>query len=384
MKNIAIVLGTRPEVLKNYSIVKALERRGLPFCVLHIGQHDDPLMSSLVFEDLNYKPTEVFSEPFCIGTALDWVIKRLDALRVDLVLVNGDTTASLIGGLAALYSNRQLAHVEAGLRCYDQRMIEERIRIMVDSIANYLFTYTDSDTEMLLQRKDLRGSIHQVGNTTVDLIAELGDSLSEPACRKYAFVTLHRRELLCNAEALKNVLGALQAVSHRFNLMIFPVHPHTLSRMQSCGIMDEDYPGIQFCKPMLPMSALAHIKHADLVITDGGVIQEEAYLFGIPCITVRENTERHLTIKHGANVLTGVHHKRKIIQAIEQSLLKGRKKYPNIYGDPGVGDRIIDILLNCAPPAMFRAAFKIGTTPWPDFYRSTTTTTEETELPSSI
>jgi UDP-N-acetylglucosamine 2-epimerase (non-hydrolysing) len=352
MKKIAIVLGTRPEVLKNYSIVKALRRRNAPFCVLHTGQHNDPLMNSHIFQSFGYEPTEVFTKAYQVGAALDWVIDRLEVHKADLVLVNGDTTASLLGGLAALYTDRKLAHVEAGLRSYDRRMYEERHRIMVDTIANHLFTYTDTETQLLAQRRDLRGSIHKVGNTTVDLIEDFGPKLPKPAYRNYAFITLHRRELLNDPEKISVVLKALQTASAQFNLMFFPVHPHTLSRMRGYGIREDSYPGIRFIKPMLPLAALAHIKYSDLVITDSGVMQEEAYLFGIPCVTVRENTERPHTIQHGANILSGMGYN-EILQAIDTSRWKGCRRYPPVYGRPGAGERIVEILLNDAKPIHF-------------------------------
>lgn len=344
MIKIAIVLGTRPEILKNYSIVKSLRQKGAAFCVLHTGQHRDPLMSSQVFKDFFYEPTETFAGPYSFGAALDWLTSRLEALKVDLVLVNGDTAASLIGGLAALYTNRPLAHVEAGLRSYDRRMFEERNRIMVDSIADFLFTYSDVETELLTQRPDLKGSIYKVGNTTVDLIEDFGSKLPRPLYYNYAFITLHRRELVRDPDALTTILNALQDVSTLFKLMIFPVHPHTFKQMHKFGIKESNYPGIRFVKPMLPLSALSHIKHAKLIITDSGVVQEEAYLFGVPCVTVRDNTERQMTVKVGANIVSGIGYD-DVIMAVKSSLKNRLAMYPPIYGEPGVGDRITEILL---------------------------------------
>ncbi len=149
---IGIVLGTRPEIMKNCSVVKALSKRGIPFFVLHTNQHSDYRMQGNqhsdyrmqggFFEQMGYQADCVFPHKYQIGQAIDWVREMIRKLRLDLIIVNGDTAAALVGGIAAVYADAGLAHIEAGLRSYDKEMYEERNRIMVDALSHYLFTYT--------------------------------------------------------------------------------------------------------------------------------------------------------------------------------------------------------------------------------------------------
>lgn len=340
---VGIVIGTRPEVMKNYAIVKALREANLDFAVLHTNQHQDPLLREVVFAKMGYMPDFIYPRPYSIGAAIDWVCKIIRTQQIDLILVNGDTAASIVGAVAAVYSDVGLAHVEAGLRAYDNRMVEERNRIMVDSAAHYLFTYTQYHTEYLEKIKDLRGRIFNVGNTTVDLIHDFSAELVKPRTDAYAYITLHRKEFTDSRTRMVDVFTALNALADEFDAMIFPMHPRTRAAMKNYELSFDLLSRITVIDPVDPFASLSYEKFASLIITDSGCIQEEAYIFGVPCVTVRNNTERPETIKAGANVLTGFSPV-VIRDKICSQKSSGHQQFPPVYGDPGVGGRVIQTL----------------------------------------
>lgn len=340
---VGIVLGTRPEIIKNAPIVRALRERGMPFEVLHTNQHSDPAMHADIFTEMEYAPTRVMDGTYAIGRAIDWVRGVVRDVGVDLVLVNGDTAAALVGAVAAVYSDVGLAHVEAGLRSFDPEMCEERNRIMVDAAAHYLFAYTAADAEFLRGRPELRGRIHDVGNTTVDVIHDFADRLPQVDVRGHAFVTLHRKELTDRLGDLVGILGTLRDLRSLVSRVVLPLHPRTRDILERSGVGLEALEGLDVRPPMSPLRALAYQKHAALVVTDSGCMQEEAYLFGVPCVTVRPNTERHATLATGANVVCG-YRPHDVLAACRHQLSRTDATYPPLYGPPGAGRRIVAIL----------------------------------------
>jgi UDP-N-acetylglucosamine 2-epimerase len=342
---IAIIMGTRPEALKNYSIIKALKQSGIDHLVVHTNQHHDASLNSDIFSELRYGPDLVFERPYKIGTAIDWVCDIINENGVDTILVNGDTAAAFVGATAALYSDVQLVHVEAGLRSHDFLMVEERNRIMVDAIAHILITYTKKHAESLATDKNIRGRIYNLGNTSVDLINDFERVMIRPSTGKYAYITMHRKEFTDSKSKMKTVFDVLNNAAKNFDNAIFPMHPRTKNAMRQFGMHDDDYPWLRIIPPVLAMESLGFIKHATVVITDSGCIQEEAAIFGVPCVTIRDNTERPETVEAGANIVTGFE-RESIRDAIRiQTGKVGQVKFPPVYGAPGVGQRIVEILL---------------------------------------
>ncbi len=336
-------MGTRPEVMKNYAIAKALREANLDFVVLHTNQHQDPLLREVVFAKMGYVPDFIYPRSYSIGAAIDWVCDIIRTQQIDLILVNGDTAASIVGAVAAVYSDVGLAHVEAGLRAYDNRMYEERNRIMVDSAAHYLFTYTQHHADYLKKIPDLRGRIFNVGNTTIDLIRDFSAELVKPRSDTYAYITLHRKEFTDSRTRMVDVFTTLNALANEFDAMIFPMHPRTRAAMKDYNLSGNLLSRITVIDPVDPFASLSYEKFAALVITDSGCIQEEAYIFGVPCVTVRNNTERPETIKVGANVLTGFSPAVIRDKICSQKKL-GHQQFPPVYGDTGVGERIVQAL----------------------------------------
>ena len=340
---IGIVLGTRPEIIKNWSIVQALRRREVPHHVLHTNQHTALLMDGAVFSELEYAPDQRYEGIYSLGRAIDWVRACISELELELIVVNGDTAASLVGALGAVYSDVGVAHVEAGLRSYDREMYEERNRIMVDAAAHYLFTYTEQEADFLRQRPELRGRVFNAGNTTVDVIDAFASRLERPRPGRYAYVTLHRKELTDRPDVLVEVFGALAELAREVNEVVFPVHPRTRDVMERHRIPPSVLGDVVTTEPVGALASLAHVKHAAVVVTDSGCVQEEACILGVPCVTVRENTERGATLAIGANVLSGLK-RNNILACARYQIARTDRDWPAIYGSPGAGERIVDVL----------------------------------------
>jgi len=345
---VGIVLGTRPEVIKNGPIVAALRRRGVPHFVLHTGQHHDRSMHEAIFAEFDYAPDRVLEGGYELGRAIDWARATIAELDLDWVVVNGDTAAALVGALAAVYSDRRLAHVEAGLRSYDREMPEERNRIMVDAAAHLLLAYTEREADHLRGRPELRGEVVTVGNTTVDILAAFGDRLVRPRPGRFAYATLHRKELTDRPDAMRAAFRALAEVATLVDEVVFPMHPRTRDAMERHGVDRALLGAVRVLEPISGLDSLAHVRHAAVVLTDSGCVQEEACLLGTPCVTVRENTERVATIEIGANVLAGLTTER-IVACARAQLARADRSWPAIYGRPGAGERIVDLLLAKGP-----------------------------------
>jgi UDP-N-acetylglucosamine 2-epimerase len=342
---IAIVQGTRPEIIKNYSIVRALQRARIPHVIFHTNQHVEPMMRDQIYAQMRYAPTYLLPAPYALGTAIGWLQAEYERQSITHVIVNGDTAAALVGAVSAMYSGIGVSHVEAGLRARDTVMLEERNRIMVDAVASLLFAYTDYERKMLDDCPDIRGRVFLEGNTTVDVLADFIDRIGiPPVALPYVLVTLHRREFTSSRERMQLVFAALSQIARNYRCrVILPLHPRTADAVDRAGLRGQ-LENLTVLPPLKPFDALSYQKHALVVMTDSGCVQEEAYLLGVPCVTIRDNTERHLTISHNANRLTGFE-PRRILEAFEWAVDLEQKDWPEIYGKPGVGTRIVARIL---------------------------------------
>jgi UDP-N-acetylglucosamine 2-epimerase (non-hydrolysing) len=353
--SVAIVLGTRPEIMKNYSLVKALRESGARYRVLHTNQHADPDMQGAFFAQMGYSADAVLPMDYALGRAVDWVQQQLEDFAAKVVIINGDTAAALIGAVAGIYAGAKVAHVEAGLRSLDRRMREERNRVMVDNGADYLFAYTAAERDYLRGSPDIRGEVFLSGNTTVDLLHDFADQLSRPRPDRFAYVTLHRKEFTDHPAIMEQVFSALSTLAEDLPV-VFPMHPRTRQAMQQHGLAWDCLGEVEVVGPLPAFDSLSYEKHAEVIITDSGCMQEEAYLFNVPCVTVRENTERPGTLVDGANILSGFE-PRAILEAIDLQRARPRRPFPDLYGTAGAGQRIVAVLSErglvdqVAPPA---------------------------------
>jgi UDP-N-acetylglucosamine 2-epimerase (non-hydrolysing) len=301
-------------------------------------------MRDQIYAQLRYTPTHVLPGPYRLGTAINWLQSQYEREAITHVIVNGDTAAAVAGALAAMYSGLGVSHVEAGLRARDPVMLEERNRIMVDAIALLLFAYTDVEQETLQGSSDIRGKIFVVGNTTVDVLSDFHDRLgTRPLAEPYIYATLHRREFTSSAERMRLVFDALSDIASKHCPVILPLHPRTRDAVKRAG-MRRLMQKISVIPPLQPFQSLSYQKHAAVVMTDSGCVQEEAYMLGVPCVTIRDNTERTLTVANQANRVTGFD-RNNILNAFEWANNLKRRDWPEIYGRPGVGERIVACII---------------------------------------
>lgn len=312
-----LIAGARPNFVKVAPLMRALQEAGEEPFLVHTGQHYDWAMSESLFRDLGIPEPDanlgVGSGSHAVQTARvmtafeDW----LDANPVDQVVVLGDVNSTVACTLVAAKRGVPVAHVEAGLRSFDRGMPEEINRIVVDALAAWLFTpSTEGDANLLAEGVD-PSRIHMVGNIMVDsLLANLPRALQTDVRSRlevpvrYGLITLHRPALVDDADRLRGVLGALADIADELPLL-FPVHPRTRKRIADAGL-GEAAGSMRFVDPLGYLDFLNLQEGAALVLTDSGGIQEETTVLGVPCLTLRENTERPITITHGTNRLVGL------------------------------------------------------------------------------
>ncbi|MFC1911850.1 non-hydrolyzing UDP-N-acetylglucosamine 2-epimerase [Chloroflexota bacterium] len=353
--NIAIIIGTRPEIIKMAPIIRELERRNRTFFVLHTGQHYSYNLDRVFIEQLNLPKSKhnlhVRSDSSAVqtGKMLTRVGEVLQQEKPDIVLVEGDTNSVLAGALAAVKLHIKVGHVEAGLRSYDRSMPEEINRILVDHCSDLLFAPTENAMAILHGEGIPGDRIFMTGNTIVDSVyqnLEMGrdktDALNmlglQP--KKYFLATIHRQENVDNKVRFASILEGLEHVAEKFKTpVIYPIHPRSLSRMR---MFDLEPRKIKLIDPVDYFSFLQLESSASLVLTDSGGVQEEACILGVPCVTLRDNTERPETIEIGSNVLAGTLPE-KVLKYTE--LMLGKELgWKNPFGDGKAGERIVDII----------------------------------------
>jgi UDP-N-acetylglucosamine 2-epimerase (non-hydrolysing) len=350
-----VLIGTRPEIIKMAPIIRALERRRVDFFLLHTGQHYSYYLDKVFFEQLKLSQPkynlEVGSGSHAeqTGKMLIGVEKVLLKEKPGIILVEGDTNSVLAGALAAVKLKVKVGHVEAGLRSYDLQMPEEINRRLVDHCSDYLFAPTNKAKTTLLGEGLPEEAIFVTGNTIVDALYQnldiakrSGNALDTLKLRpkSYFLVTLHRQENVDNRARFASILKGLGSVSGRYNLpMVYPIHPHSRKKMDEFGLN----PGnLALVEPLDYFGFLQLESNARLILTDSGGVQEEACILAVPCVTLRDNTERPETIEVGANVLAGASPD-KILKCTDVMLRK-KNRWSNPFGDGKAGAKIVDIL----------------------------------------
>ena len=351
---IAIIVGTRPEIIKMSPIIRECRMRALDHFVIHTGQHYSFEMDQIFFQQLELPPPE-YQLNVGSGTHAEQTGKILPGIErilienpPDVVLVQGDTNTVLGGALAASKLNIPVGHVEAGLRSQDRRMPEEINRVLTDHMSRYLFAPTETARENLLQEGITSDWISVTGNSIVDAvwqnirIAEKKvDTLSNLNLerKKFFLVTAHRQENVDDPARLQGILDGIARVQEEFFLpVIFPAHPRTRKRIQEYS---PKINGIDVIDPIGFLEFLQLESNARLILTDSGGVQEEACILGVPCVTLRENTERPETVFVGSNRLAGTDPKK--ILAETKVMLSRNRLWNNPFGDGKTAERIVNL-----------------------------------------
>ncbi len=351
----AVVLGTRPEIIKMAPVIRELAARSADYIIVHTGQHYSYNLDRVFFEQLSLPDArynlEVGSGSHAEQTAriLISIEKVLLDERPDVVLVEGDTNSVLAGALAVAKLGIKLGHVEAGLRSYDRCMPEEINRILADLCADYLFAPTERAKTTLLGEGYPEAKIFVTGNTIVDAVQQNIKLAGEAShilkslrlkSKDYFLVTLHRQENVDDRTRFTQILAGLERVAAEFQQrVIYPIHPRSRKRMQEFGLS----PGkLELIEPVDYLAFLQLESNARLVLTDSGGVQEEACILHVPCVTLRDNTERPETVEVGASILAGASAE-EILRS--SRVMLGRKtSWENPFGDGKAARRIVDIL----------------------------------------
>lgn len=316
------VVGARPNFMKMAPIVRAAAGSDITLRLCHTGQHYDDNMSKVFFEDLELPRPDVYlgvgsgSHAAQTAVIMTEFEKVLADEQPDLVMVVGDVNSTLACSLVCAKLLVPVAHVEAGLRSFDREMPEEINRMVTDILSDLLFT-TSAEAEPNLLREGVAAEkIHFVGNVMIDSLdfylpkAESLDVLDRLGLTPggYGLVTLHRPSNVDDPDTFRGILEAMGKAGRRVPLL-WPVHPRTAKMIQTFGLDTEAY-GLRLVEPQGYLDFLRLMKDARLVLTDSGGIQEETTVLGVPCLTLRENTERPVTCEVGTNVLVGTNPER--------------------------------------------------------------------------
>jgi UDP-GlcNAc3NAcA epimerase len=347
------VLGTRPEFIQASCLSHALRARHREVLV-NTGQHYDDSMAKIFFDELEL-PRPDFElnvgvegasharQTAAILTSIEPVLERE---HPDWVIVYGDTNTSIAAALAASKLGIPIAHVEAGLRSFDRRMPEEINRVLIDHVSTVLFSPT-SRAVTNLSNEGIRDGVVDVGDVRIDVLRRFVPKARERRQRlldarglatdePFAIATVHRASNTDDPGRLRDVVGAL---GHLDVPVVLPVHP----RLKRCltGARIELSPNVRACDPVGFLDLLALLDACSLVVTDSGGLQKEAYLLERPCLTLRDTTEWVETVEVGWNRLL---EPEALLDAARSTLRAPRPAHPNLYGEPGVTDRIIDVL----------------------------------------
>ncbi len=398
LMKIVIVAGARPNFMKVAAVIDAIDSHNastdtrIDYRLVHTGQHYDERMSQTFFVDLGIPKPDV---DLGVGSSshaqqTGEIIKRFESVLLDecpdIVMIVGDVNSTIACSLVAskiLYPEPVgkkhlrrplLAHVEAGLRSFDRDMPEEVNRVLTDVVSDFLFT-TEPSAQKNLKKEGIEATkIHFVGNTMVDsllkhreksqqstILKQLGlsqdtDQKSKKATPcSYGVMTLHRPSNVDDQKIFRSILGALYELGRDMPI-VFPIHPRTLKRIQEFQL--EEYfvtltpqnitaPGLYGLEPLGYLDFLCLNSKAQLVLTDSGGLQEETTILGVPCVTLRENTERPVTMTHGSNVLAGTDRDQILLQARAQLTQTRKFKKPKLW-DGDAGKRIVETLCRWA------------------------------------
>ena len=372
---IVSLVGARPNFVKIASLLRAMRAFShIESILVHTGQHYDAAMSEAFFTELDIPSPDI---NLGVGSSdseyqIHEIIERLEPVirsaKPNAIIVVGDVNSTLAGALAAAKLRVPLAHIEAGLRSFDRTMPEEINRVVTDSLSDLLFASEPSGLKNLLREGKPARQVFLAGNVMIDTLRrclpaarrlhELNDlGLGDPQRNStqhpsYAVVTLHRPSTVDDPRTLRVICQAIEEIACEIPT-VFPVHPRTCAKLQQACLTAHDrpsptngQPGIRLIPPLSYLQFLSLQARATLVITDSGGIQEETTVLGVPCLTVRENTERPITVTEGTNTLVGLDPERLIKEARKVIRGEGKRGRVPALWDGHASERIITILSN--------------------------------------
>jgi UDP-GlcNAc3NAcA epimerase len=358
---IATVIGARPQFIKASAVSRALAGKpGTTEVVIHTGQHYDANMSAVFFQELEI-PTPQFNLGIGSGPHGEQTGRQLAAIeqvliqeKPDCVLVYGDTNSTLAGALAAAKLHLPIAHVEAGLRSFNKAMPEEINRILTDHCSDLLFAPTTTAVRNLAREGIGSGKVHPVGDVMYDVALHYGelaksrstilaDLQLEP--RAFILATIHRAANTDSPESLRVIMEALRACSETMPV-VFPVHPRTRHKLESISAFNSQlstFPQLRLVEPVGYLDMVTLEKHAAVIATDSGGVQKEAFFYGVPCVTLREETEWVELVETGWNRLCLPGSASTVAQTITSAIgTSGQPVHP--YGQGDAATRIIEVL----------------------------------------
>lgn len=354
--HIAIVLGTRPEIIKLSPVIRECERRDLPYTLIHTGQHYSDELDSVFFDQLELPEPDYHldvgsdSHGAQTGKMLAEIEQALLDVEPDVALVQGDTNSVLAGAIAASKLPVDIGHVEAGLRSFDREMPEETNRVVTDHVADYLFAPTDTSADNLRDEGFDESRIHVTGNTVVDAVHQHRTLATEKSTilddldltpGEYALLTAHRAENVDDRARFADLLNGVERVSTELGVdIVYPIHPRARNRLDEFGLDVSSC--IELIEPQDYLDFLELEQAATVILTDSGGVQEEACILGVPCVTLRDSTERPETIDVGANRLVGIDPDAIRNGAVEMADVA--TDWENPFGDGNASKRILTAL----------------------------------------
>lgn len=357
MKKVAIVVGARPNFIKLFPLIKALNsggKRPFEYDLIHTGQHYDYMLSGAFFDDLDIPKPDVYlnvaeaQHTVTLANTIRAFDNYLKKNRVDRVIVFGDVNSTVACAVAASHNGVPVIHIEAGLRSFDRTMPEEINRTITDHISSQLFCSEQSAVENL-RAEGIEEEVYLVGNIMIDtLLYFKAKALKRRTQDKfglkkseYLLITIHRQENIDNPHRLKKILSLLNKLSNEYQI-VFPIHPRTQKNIQKLKF-NKFIKNLNIIEPQGYLDFLCLQMNSLGVITDSGGVQEETTALNKPCVTIRTSTERPVTVEKGTNILLDIE-AINIVEAIDAHMTK---KFSNViipYWDGKVADRILRLI----------------------------------------
>jgi UDP-N-acetylglucosamine 2-epimerase (non-hydrolysing) len=360
MIKVVVVAGARPNFIKIAPLIREMDRvKGIDYDLVNTGQHYDKNMAGSFYHDLNIPDPDYNLN---VGGVADnkqvsMIIERFDEYcsgrEIDLVVVVGDVNSTMACALVAVKHGIKVAHIEAGIRSFDKGMPEEINRMVTDAVSDWFYAPSQDAVINLLNEGHKEQDIYMVGNIMIDTLVNEQERIDKSNVlyrlgiekKDYACITLHRAANVDGKKELKIIIKILNDIQNKI-AVVFPVHPRTKKRMDEYGLTGRmnDMPGLIMTDPLGYHDFNRLVKNAKVVLTDSGGIQEETTVYGVPCITLRENTERPVTVLLGTNKLAGIA-KKKICEYLDLVLQNKwpTGRIPELW-DGKTSQRIVDLI----------------------------------------